>query len=115
MGDVPYAIFLPWIFFAVVARYDGEGIVWGAVAALIAAITLLVTSRHPSGDARNTLAAGAIVWFVGLGITGLIVDDGAWISRNARTISALGFVIIALVSIANRPATEYYSRAHVLP
>jgi hypothetical protein len=115
MGDLPYAIFLPWVFFAVVARHDGEGVVWGAVAALIAAITLLVTTRHPSGDARNTLAGGAIAWFIGLGLIGLVVDEGAWMSRNARTLSALGFVVISLISIAYRPATEYYSRAHVLP
>ena len=111
MGDQPYAMLLPWIFFAVVARHNGEGIVWGAIAALIAASTLLVTTRRPVGNARNTIAIGAIIWFSALGIAGLVWDHGGWLSHDSRVVSALGFVVIAFVSLAYRPATEYYSRA----
>lgn len=115
MGDQPYAMLLPWIFFAVVARHSGEGIVWGAAAALIAAVTLLVTSRRPVGSVRNSVALGAIGWFTVLGVAGLAWDDGGAFSRYSRVVSALGFVVIAFISLAYRPATEYYSRAYVRP
>ena len=113
MGDQPYAMLLPWILFAVVARYDGEGVAWGAAAALIAAVTLLVTSRRPVGNIRNTIAIGAIAWFSALGIAGVLWDDGGAFWRHSRVVSALGFVVIAFGSLAYRPATEYYSRAYV--
>src|SRR3954468_22792800 len=113
MGDQPYAMLLPWIFFAVVARHNGEGIVWGAIAALIAALTLLSTSRKSVGSARNSIALGAIAWFTMLGAAGLVWDNGGLLTDHSRTLSALGFVVIAFVSLAYRPAMEYYSRAYV--
>jgi hypothetical protein len=115
MGDQPYAMLLPWIFFAVVARHNGEGILWGAIAALIAAVTLLSTSRKPVGSARNTIALGAIAWFTVLGVAGIMWDSGGLVSRHSRALSALGFAVIAFVSLAYRPAMEYYSRAFVRP
>lgn len=115
MGDQPYAMLLPWIFFAVVARDSGEGIAWGAIAALIAAVTLLITSRRPVGNVRNTIALGAIGWFTLLGVAGLAWDDGGLLTDYSRTVSALGFAVIAFASLAYRPATEYYARAYVRP
>ncbi len=113
MGDQPYAMLLPWIFFAVVARHSGEGVTWGAVAALIASVTLLVTSRRPVGNIRNTVALGAIAWFTALGVAGLLWDDGGTFSRYSRFVAALGFVVIAFGSLAYRPAMEFYARSYV--
>jgi hypothetical protein len=115
MGDQPYAMLLPWILFAVVARHSGEGITWGAIAALIAAIALLVTSRPEVGNHRNTVALGAIGWFTALGFAGLLWDHGGVLTRYSRAVSAVGFVLIAVISLAYRPATEYYARAYVRP
>jgi hypothetical protein len=115
MGDKPYAMLLPWILFAVVARHSGDGVAWGSIAAVVAAVTLLITSRRPVGNIHNTLAIGAIVWFAGLGIAGLVWDDGGAFWRYSRFMAALGFVIIAFGSLAYRPMTEYYSRAYARP
>src|SRR4051794_9353329 len=100
MADQPYAMLLPWIFFAVVARHNGEGVTWGAIAALVAALTLLSTSRHAVGTARNSLLLGAIAWFTVLGLAGLVWDNGGLLSHHSRVLSALGFVVICFASLA---------------
>jgi hypothetical protein len=115
MGDELYTIPLPWIVFAVIARSATHGVVWASVAAIVTAGTLLVTRRRLS-TTRNTLMIAAIGWFAGLGIIGLLHDGPTtWIARNGRTASALGFVVIALASLAFTPIAASYTRPLVKP
>ncbi len=115
MGDELYTIPLPWIVFAVIARSATHGVEWASVAAIITAATLLLTRRRLS-TTRNTLMIGAIGWFAGLGVLGLIYDSPTtWIARNGRTASALGFVVIAFVSLAFTPIAVSYTRLLVKP
>ncbi len=115
MGDELYTIPLPWIVFAVIARSATHGVEWASLAAMITAATLLVTRQRMSST-RNTLMIAAIGWFAGLGIIGLIYEGATtWIARNGRTASALGFVVIAFVSLAFTPIAASYTRPLVKP
>jgi len=115
MGDEPYTIPLPWVVFAVIARSATHGVVWASVAAVITAATLLATRRGVSG-VPNTLMAGAVAWFAGLGLLGVINNSPtSWLAHNGRAVSAFGFVVIALVSLVFTPAAASYTRMLVKP
>jgi hypothetical protein len=115
MGDELYTIPLPWIVFAVIARSATHGVEWASIAAIVTAGTLLATRRRLS-TTRNTLMIAAIGWFTALGIIGLVYDEPtSWIARNGRTASALGFVLIALASLAFIPIAASYTRPLVKP
>jgi MFS family permease len=113
MGDEPYSAILPWVVFAVVARGHGLGVTWAAVAALITAATMLATQRRSSVGTPNVLAWGAIAWFSGIAVAGLLATapDG-WLAHNSRAVSAAGFTLIALASLTKTPVAEFYLRPH---
>src|SRR3954466_15648523 len=100
MGDEPYAAFLPWIVYAVVARGQGQGVTWAAISAVVTAATILATQRHNDIGVKNVLAIGALVWFGALAVAGFIAPETGWLSHNSKAISAIGFTVIAILSLA---------------
>jgi hypothetical protein len=114
MGDEPYAALLPWMVFAVVDRAHGGGPLWAGMGALITAIALLLTSSKARIRHGNVIVLGAIVWFAGLALAGALnSSDTGFVADNGRALSAAGFALIALGSLAFTPALEYYTRPHV--
>jgi hypothetical protein len=116
MGDEPYAVMLPWVVFAVIDRAKGQGVAWAAVGAVAAALTVAATRRRDELGTRDVLIPGATVWFSALGVLALAYNDQtSWVAHDGRAISAGGFVLIALASLASTPMTMHYTRPHVRP
>ncbi|HEY5170735.1 MAG TPA: hypothetical protein VIK54_03305 [Acidimicrobiia bacterium] len=114
MGDEPYAALLPWAVFTVVDRARGDGPLWAAIAALITAITLLLTSSRGERRTRNVLVLGALGWFGALAVAGALYrSDTGFLAHDGRALSAAGFALIAFGSLAFTPAVEHYTRPHV--
>lgn len=114
MGDEPYAALLPWVVFAVVDRARGDGPLWAAIAALITATTLLLTSSRGERTTRNVLVLGAIGWFGALAVAGALHrSDTDFLAQDGRALSAAGFALIAFGSLAFTPAVEHFTRPHV--
>jgi len=114
MGDEPYAALLPWAVYAVVDRARGDGPLWAAIAALITAATLLVTSSRGERTTRNVLVLGAMGWFGALAVAGALHrSDTGFLAHDGRALSAAGFALIAFGSLAFTPAVEHYTRPHV--
>jgi hypothetical protein len=114
MGDEPYAALLPWAVYAVVDRARGDGPLWAAIAALITAATLLVTSSRGERTKRNVLLLGAMGWFGALAVAGALHrSDTGFLAHDGRALSAAGFALIAFGSLAFTPAVEHYTRPHV--
>lgn len=114
MGDEPYAALLPWMAFAVIDRAHGGGPLWAGLAALITAVTLLLTSTRGENGTRNVIVLGAIGWFSALAVAGAIYrSDTGILAHDGRALSAAGFAIIAFGSLAFTPALEHYTRPHV--
>jgi hypothetical protein len=114
MGDEPYAALLPWAVFAIVDRTQGDP-AWAGIGALITALALLAASSRTDGRRNvNVIMVGAVVWFAGIATAGLLDRTNSGIlARDGRVLSAVGFVVIALGSLAFKPAVEYYTRPHV--
>jgi hypothetical protein len=115
MGDEAFAVFLPWVVFAVVDRWNGQGVTWGAIGALITVATLAATSTR---DFRspNTLLRGAAIWFTLLAFAGFL--DGSptgLVGHHGRAIADSGFALIAFGSLAFTPISEHYVKLRVRP
>jgi uncharacterized membrane protein len=105
----PFAGFVPWIIFWVVA---GSPSTWeyGAIGAALAAIILaLPWTTHRS---VKMLDAATIVFFVALAVVGAVVgaEDRDWLDRYSMVISSAALGLLALVSLAFVPFTEQYAR-----
>ena len=115
MGDEPFAVFLPWIVFAVVDRWNGQGVTWGAIGALITVAALAVTSTRDY-QSPNTILRGAAVWFALLAIAGLFYDTPAsWLGHHGRAVADAGFAVIAFGSLAFTPIAEHYTKLKMRP
>jgi hypothetical protein len=117
MGDEPYAVLLPWMVFAVIDRARVDGPFWAAIAALITSLTLIATSsRHSESGTRNTILLGSLAVFATLAVAGALHRaDTGFVAHYGRALSAMGFTVIALGSLAFTPATEHFTRPHVRP
>jgi hypothetical protein len=111
MGDEPFAALLPLVVFVVVDRGSGEGMTWGAVAALITITTLFLTSTRTK-DSPNVILRGAFVWFIVLGVAGWLSPHG-WLDEYGRAVAAAGYALIALLSVFFTPFSEHYSRRRI--
>jgi hypothetical protein len=115
MGDEAFAVFLPWIVFAVVDRWDGQGVTWGAIGALITVAALAATSTR---DFRspNAILRGAAIWFTLLAIAGFLYGSpNGFIGDHGRAIADAGFAVIAFGSLAFTPISEHYIKLRVRP
>ncbi len=105
-----YLGLVPWIVFAVVGRGSLEGAVWGAAAALAAAVVLLVMSARM--HAVKDLEIFAVALFAVLTLWGVSDqhDPHGLLQRyhNGLAIGALACFVIA--SLAWQPFTEPYAR-----
>lgn len=111
MGNEPYAALLPLIAFTVVDRTRGGGPMWAACGALVVAITLLATSSQRERATRNVILQGAVVLYAAIAIASAVYGTHAgFIAQYGRTLSALGYAVIGLASLAFTPATDYYLR-----
>ena len=116
MGQERVFAILPWIVFAAVDRYGGQGTTWGAIGALIATITILAVERDNNSGVPNVLMIGATIWFSGLALAGMLYEShGNWLAQNGRFLSAAGLTVIAAISLAYIPFTEHYTRPHTRP
>jgi hypothetical protein len=116
MGQQRVYALLPWIVFAVVDRYGGQGVTWASIGALVTAVTLLVTERDNGSGVPNVLMIGAVILFAGLTVAGFIYDTPhSWLAHNGRALAALGLAAIAMASLTYIPITEHYSRPHTRP
>ena len=115
MGDEAFAVFLPWVVFAVVDRWDGRGVTWGAIGALITVAALAATSTR---DFRspNTILRGAAIWFTLLAIAGFFYGSPtSFLGGHGRAIADAGFAVIAFASLAFTPISEHYVKLRVRP
>jgi hypothetical protein len=114
MGDEPYCALLPWIVFTVVARANGDGVVWACFAAVVTACALLAATRRHGSGARNTLMLYVIATFSIFGVVGWFFDNpNSWLSEYARAVGAAIYAAIFLVSLAFTPVVEHYTRLNV--
>jgi hypothetical protein len=115
MGDEAFAVFLPWVVFAVVDRWNGQGVTWGAIGALITVAALAATSTR---DFRspNTILRGAAIWFTLLAVAGFFYGSPTgFIGGHGRAIADAGFAVIAFGSLAFTPISEHYTKLRVRP
>ena len=113
MGDEPYAALLPWAAFAVIDRTHGDPF-WAGLGALVTAVTMLATSTRGAAGRRNVMLLGAVGWFAALTVAGAVQrSNTGLLAHDGRAISAAGFAIIALGSLAFGPAVEHFTRLHV--
>jgi uncharacterized membrane protein len=110
----PFAGFVPWIIFWVVANSPSTW-EYGAIGAALAAILLAIP------DARRgqpkMLDVAAIVFFVALAIIGAVVGahDRDWMDQYSSVISNAALGLLALGSLAFVPFTEQYARESTPP
>jgi len=102
------------VVFAVVDRAQGGDPFWAALGALITALTLLVTSSRSEAKTHNVILLGGIAWFTALAVAGAVHQSNmGFLAHDGRAVSAAGFALIAVGSLAFTPAMEYYTRPHV--
>jgi uncharacterized membrane protein len=109
----PFAGFVPWIIFWVVASSPSTW-EYGAIGAALAAILLAVPS---AGRRVKMLDVVTIVFFVALAITGAVAGahDRDWMDRYSNVISSGALGLLALGSLAFVPFTEQYARESTPP
>jgi hypothetical protein len=110
----PFAGFVPWIIFWVVAQSPSTW-EYGAIGAALAAILLAVPDI---GRGRTKmLDVATIVFFVALAVIGAIVDpaDRDWMDQYSGVISSGALGLLALGSLAFVPFTEQYARESTPP
>src|SRR5262249_25240827 len=79
------------------------------------ALTLLATQRRENGI-PNVLMIGAVALFSGLTIAGMVWSaDSRWLTLNSRAVAALGFTVIAILSLGDEPFTEFDIRPNTRP
>ena len=105
-----YLGFLPWIVFACVGRGSLEGIAWGASAALIAAVAIVVTSAR--ARSVKELEIFAVALFAGLTVAGVLDqhDPAGLLQRYHSAIAVGALACFAVASLAFHPFTEQYAR-----
>jgi hypothetical protein len=113
-AESPFAGFVPWIIFWVVA---GSPSTWeyGAIGAAVAAIML---AGPWAGIGRlKMLDVLTIVFFVAVAIMGAVAgaNDRDWMDRYSTVISSGALGLLALVSLAFVPFTEQYARESTPP
>jgi uncharacterized membrane protein len=109
----PFAGFVPWIIFWVVASSPSTW-EYGAIGAALAAILLSVPS---AGRRVKILDVVTIVFFVALAIIGAVAGahDRDWMDRYSNVISSGALGLLALGSLAFVPFTEQYARESTPP
>jgi uncharacterized membrane protein len=109
----PFAGFVPWIIFWVVASSPSTW-EYGAIGAALAAILLAVPS---TGRRVKILDVVTIVFFVALAIAGAVAGahDRDWMDRYSNVISSGALGLLALGSLAFVPFTEQYARESTPP
>jgi uncharacterized membrane protein len=110
----PFAGFVPWIIFWVVAQSPSTW-EYGAIGAALAAILLAVPDIG-RGRAKM-LDIATIVFFVALAIIGAVVEpvDRDWLDEYSGVISSGVLGLLALGSLAFVPFTEQYARESTPP
>jgi hypothetical protein len=105
------------VVFAVMDRFEGHGTSWAAFGAAVTCVVLLATHRRECNDGTpNVLLRGALVWYSLLLGAGLVwAQPTDWFATNARTASALGFVVIGFASVRGTTIAEFYTRPHTRP
>jgi uncharacterized membrane protein len=110
----PFATFIPWIIFWVVA---GSRSTWeyGALGALLASLILL----GPDLRQRKVkmLDGATVIFFAAMAIAGIIASpsDGEWLDRWANTLSSGALGVLVLVTLPVMPFTEQYAREMTPP
>jgi uncharacterized membrane protein len=110
----PFAGFVPWIIFWVVA---GSPSTWeyGAIGAALTAVILAL----PSASQRRVkmLDVATIVFFVAMAVIGAVVgaEDRDWLDQYSMVISSGALGLLALGSLAFVPFTEQYAREQTPP
>jgi hypothetical protein len=110
----PFAGFVPWIIFWVVAQSPSTW-EYGAIGAALAAILLAVPDI---GHGRaKMLDIATIVFFVALAIIGAVVEpvDRDWMDEYLGVFSSGVLGLLALGSLAFVPFTEQYARESTHP
>jgi hypothetical protein len=114
LAAIPILGFIPWIVFWVVAdsRSTWE---FGAIAALIAALILLVPTIE--GHNVKMLDLATVAFFAGVAIAGIVVGphDGDWLDRWSNTLSSGVLGGLVLASLLFLPFTEQYARESTPP
>jgi hypothetical protein len=110
----PFAGFVPWIIFWVVAQSPSTW-EYGAIGAALAAI-LLATPDIGRGRIKM-LDVATIIFFVALAIIGAVVEpvDRDWMDQYSGVISSGVLGLLALGSLAFVPFTEQYARESTPP
>jgi uncharacterized membrane protein len=108
-AESPFAGFVPWIIFWVVANSPSTW-EYGALGAALAAIILAL----PSAGRRRlkVLDVATIVFFLAMAVIGAVVgaEDRDWLDRWSMVLSSGALGLIALGSLAFVPFTEQYAR-----
>jgi uncharacterized membrane protein len=110
----PFAGFVPWIIFWVVANSPSTW-EYGAIGAALAGIILaLPWTTHRS---VKILDVATIVFFVALAVIGAVAgaEDRDWLDRYSMVISSGALGLLALGSLAFVPFTEQYVREQTPP
>ena len=105
-----YLGFLPWIVFAFVGRGSLEGVAWGAVAALVAAVAIVVASAR--ARSVKELEVFSIALFAGLALAGILDqhDPGGFLQRYHSALAVGALAAFAVASLAFHPFTDSYAR-----
>jgi hypothetical protein len=109
-GGGIYLALVPWVAFALIARFSVQA---AALAALAGAVAIAAPSirRHNA----KTLELAAVAAFVGIAAAAFLLDASAadWVARYARGIAAGFLALIAFGSLLSTPFTEQYARESV--
>jgi hypothetical protein len=113
-AESPFAGFVPWIIFWVVA---GSPSTWeyGAIGAAVAAVIL--AGPWAGIERLKMLDVLTIVFFVAVAIIGAVAgaNDRDWMDRYSTVISSGALGLLALGSLAFVPFTEQYARESTPP
>jgi hypothetical protein len=110
MSARTYLGFLPWIVFAVVSRGSLEGVAWGAIAALLTAAAIALSSaRYRS---VKELEIFSLALFVALAIAGALNqhDPQGILQRYHNGLAVGALAVFSVASLAFEPFTGQYAR-----
>ena len=105
-----YLGFLPWIVFALVGRGVLEGVAWGAAAALITAVAIVIASAR--ARSVKELEVFAIALFAAMAVAGVLNqhDTHGFLQRYHCAIAIGALALFMVASLAFHPFTEQYAR-----